>query len=82
MTRAQWAPAARVYDAVFFTSIIVLVLLLAWTVPPVRAKASEPVPDCVAIGKAGASVVSRCTDVELSKVCYITTAGFMFCLDE
>jgi hypothetical protein len=46
------------------------------------AKASEPVPDCVAIGKAGASVVSRCVDDEMDKVCYVTTGGFMFCLEE
>lgn len=48
---------------------------------PVHAKSGD-VPDCVAIGKAGASVVSRCEDTELDKVCYVTTGGFMFCLDE
>lgn len=67
----------RVYDAVFFVGIIGLVLLLAWTVPPVRAKASEPAPACTPIGATGNIVISRCEDAQTGQVLYVNNIGFM-----
>lgn len=76
----------KVYGAIILVVLVMTVLTFAFFASklsaPVHAKSTEPIPDCVAIGKAGASVVSRCEDTELDKVCYVTTGGFMFCLDE
>lgn len=67
----------RVYDGIFFCSIIALVLLLAYLSPVHAAPSAKMQPaGCTTMGTVGVITISRCVD-EQGDVLFANSAGYM-----
>lgn len=55
-----------------------MVVVMMVSASPAEAQAG--IEDCIAIGKAGASIVMRCEDPDTGVLCYANTIGMLFCL--
>jgi hypothetical protein len=58
-------------------AICVAAFVYAYTAPVEAAPSDPAIPDCVAIGKSGPLVVSRCEDDETGDVIYVNNYGMM-----
>lgn len=70
----------KVYGAIIAGATILCLAgysLVEFTQPVAAAPADPAVPDCVAIGKSGPLVVSRCEDEKNGQIIYVNNYGMM-----